>query len=259
MYDESAAAGRQTLPGSAAAAHTARVEPCRRPSTTLGFGPSHAGDGILPNGDFTFVDDLVVNDAHLPFTSGNERQLVDLTTQRSPLKEFLTFDELFAFEDDTSGQHQCLADVSMTLHDNLNQKPASWCAWMRSNVSLAVMTENTSVKPNSSFLTVLQSERPHAQHNANVIIQSLRSFPTMMLRRETFPWFIHPHSQGTALPEAISNCMSIAQMFTLRTSETKSFLRQTIGGEHRRFISEVRFLLTSRSPNTDCQKDVLHV
>jgi hypothetical protein len=88
----------------------------------------------------------------------------------------------------------------------------------------------------------------------------LRSFPTMMLRRETFPWFIHPHSQllskstGAPLPEALSNCMSIAQMFASRTSETKYFLRQTIRAEHRRFMSEVRFLLTSSSSNADCQE-----
>jgi hypothetical protein len=265
VYDESVAAGRRTLPRSAAAAHTVRVEPCRRPSTSLAFGASHADDGILPNGDFAFADDLGVNDAQLQFISGNKRQPVDLTTQRSPLKELLTFDELFAFEDDTLGQHQCSADVSLALHDNLDQKSASWCAWMRGNVSLAVVTENPSVKSNSNLLAVLQLGRPHAQHNADLIIQSLRSFPTMMLRRETFPWFIHPHSQllskstGAALPEALSNCMSIAQMFASRTSETKYFLRQTIGAEYRRFISKVRFLLTPCSSNADCQKDVPHV
>ena len=265
LYDDSVAAGRRTLPSSAAAAHTVRVEPCRRPSTSLAFGASHADDGILPNGEIAFADDLGVNDGQLLFISGNKRQPVDLTTQRSPFTEFLSFDELFAFDDDTLGQPQCSADVSLAAHDNLDQKYAPWCAWMCSNVSLAVVTENPSLKSNPNLLAVLQLGRPHAQHNADLIIQSLRSFPTMMLRRETFPWFIHPHSQllskstEAALPEALSNCMSIAQMFASRTSETKYFLRQTIGAEHHRFISKVRFLLTPCSSNADCQKDVPHV
>lgn len=163
------------------------------------------------------------------------------------------------------GLHQCSADVSLALHHNLDQQSGSWCAWMRDNVSLAVVTENPSVTSNSNLLAVFQPGRPHAQHNADLIIQSLRSFPTMMLRRETFPWFIHPHSHllsksaGATLPEALSNCMSIAQMFASRTSETKHFLRQTLGAEYRRFVSEVRFLLTPCSSTADLQKDVPHV
>ncbi|KAF2099004.1 hypothetical protein NA57DRAFT_76240 [Rhizodiscina lignyota] len=96
----------------------------------------------------------------------------------------------------------------------------------------------------SNLLVIQQTERPHAQHNADLIIQSLRSFPTMMLRRETFPWFIHPHShllsksEGAALPEALSTCMGIAQMFASRTSETKPFLWSTIKAEYRRFANE---------------------
>ena len=253
MYDESVTAGRQTLPRSAAAAHTVMVEPRRKLSNSLAFEASHADDEILPSGTFAFADDLGVNDAQVHFISGNERQPVDLT-----------FDELLAFEDDTLGQHQCSADVSLSLHQNMDQQCGSWWAWMRDNVSLAVVTENSSVKSNSNLLAVLQSGRPHTQHNADLIIQSLRSFPTMMIRRETFPWFIHPHSQllsksTVALPEALSNCMSIAQMFASRTSETKHFLRQIIGAEHRQFISDVCFLLTPCSSNADRQKDVSHV
>ncbi|KAL9635777.1 MAG: hypothetical protein Q9164_003244 [Protoblastenia rupestris] len=175
-----------------------------------------------------------MNDAQLQTIIGNRRQPGDLT-----------FDELFAFEDDTLGQHQFSVDVSLPLQHDQDQQFGSWCTWMRGNVSLAVVTEDPSAKSNSNLLALLQSGRPHAQHNADLIIQSLRSFPTMMLRRETFPWFIHPHSQllskstDDALPEALSNCMSIAQMFASRTSETKKFLRQTIRAEYRKFISEM--------------------
>lgn len=246
VYGDSVAAGRRTLPRSAAA-HTVTVGPCKRPSTSLDFETSNADDGILPNGASAFANNLDVNGAQVQFINGYKHQSVDLITQRSPLREFLNFDELFAFEDDTSTPYQCSPDVSLALYDNPDQRSGSWCAWSRGNVPLSVMTENPSLKSNSNLLAVLQSGRPHAQHNADLIIQSLRSFPTMMLRRETFPWFIHPHSQllsestGTALPEALSNCMSIAQMFASRTAETKYFIRQTIGAEYRRFISDVRF------------------
>jgi len=255
VYDEPMAMGRRMLPRSAAAAHTGRVEPCRRPSTSLAFEASHVDDEVSPNGDLAFTDDLGVNNAQLQFFGGNKRQSADFT-----------FDELFAFEDDILGQPQCLPDASLPFpHHPPGQQSGSWCSWMRGNLSLAVVTENSSVTSNSNVLALLQSGPTHAQHNADLIIQSLRSIPTMMLRRETFPWFIHPHSQllsestGAALPEALSNCMSIAQMFASRTPETRYFFRQTIGTEYRRFISEARFLLTPLSSNTDRQKDVPYV
>lgn len=245
VYNKVVTAGRRTLPRSAAA-HTVRAEPCREPSPLLTFGASCADDGTLPDEDFAFTDDLGIDDAQLQFINGNKRQPVNLT-----------FDELLVFEDDTLGQHQFSADVSLSLPHDLDQQSGSWCTWIRGNVSLAVLTENPSAKSNSNLSAVIQPGRPHAQHNADLIIQSLRSFPTMMLRRETFPWFIHPHSQllskstDAALPEALSNCMSIAQMFVSRTPETKHFLRQTIGAESRRFVFEARFLFTLCSSNAD--------
>ena len=242
------------LPRSSAAVQNVRKEPCRKLSTSLAFGASPANEGILPSGDFVSEDDLGVNDAQLELISGDKHQSMDII-----------FDELFAFEDDTLGQRQCSTDVSLSLHQNLDQEAGSWCTWMRGDVSLAVLTESSMVKSYSNILAVCPLDRPHAQHNADLILQSLRSFPTMMIRRETFPWFIHSHSQllskstGAALPEALTNCMSIAQLFVSRTSETKYFFRQIIGAEQRRFNSEVRSLLSSCSFNTNLQLDVPNV
>ncbi|EXJ79568.1 hypothetical protein A1O3_07847 [Capronia epimyces CBS 606.96] len=101
------------------------------------------------------------------------------------------------------------------------------------------------VRVNSDLIDVLHMEQPHAQHNADLIIQSLRSIPAMMIRRETFPWFIHPQTQlllkGSrgALPEALATCMSLAQMFASRTPETSRFLWRSIKIECRRFTDEV--------------------
>ncbi|MCJ1475116.1 hypothetical protein MMC13_003776 [Lambiella insularis] len=205
-------------------------------------------DGMSMDGDFIFANDLGVNNAQAQIFDNNKHQPLGLIPQESPLKQLPTFDELLALEDDTLDQDQFPTEVSLALHDTPDQQPGSWCAWTRGNVSLAVVTEDPLMRSNSTALEVLQPERPHAQHNADIIIHSLRSFPTMMLRRETFPWFIHPHSQllsesaEAVLPKALSICMSIAQMFASRTSETKYFLRQTIGAEHGRFMSEMYFM-----------------
>ena len=256
MYGGSASSGPCTLPRSVAAAQTVTVEPSRRSSMSLAFEASHTDDEVLASGDFAFSDDLAVDHTRFQFVNGNKCHPIDLITQRPPFTESSIFDELLASGDDTLGLYQCSADVSLALNDTPDHQPGSWCTWMRDNVSLAVVTENSPLKSNPNFLSVIQIGRTHAQHNADLIIQSLRSFPTMMLRRQTFPWFLHPHSQlisqsaGPILPEALSNCMSIAQMFASRTSETKRVIRQAIGTEHRRFVSEVGFPYPSCS-NTD--------
>ena len=230
-----------------------RLEPPSRGTTSLASeasGASHMHDNNMLSEGFAFADDLDGNDAHGQLTGYDKCLPFDLqTTQTSPLTELVTFDELFAFDDVTWGQQQCSEDVSLALHGNVDQQPGSWCTWMRSDISLSVMTESPSMISNQKLAAAIQSGRPHAQHSADVILQSLRSFPTM-LRLETFPWFIHPYAQlpagptgAAALPESLSNCMSIAQMFALRTPETKHVLRRTVRAEHRRFTSEVRFLL----------------
>ncbi|KAF2807717.1 uncharacterized protein BDZ99DRAFT_392022 [Mytilinidion resinicola] len=185
-----------------------------------------------------------MDDTQHHFTNGNSAPSIDPSTQTFSLNEPLNLDGLLAFEYDDSGQLQRFSDVSVAPYDKSDQKPPSWCTWTREGVSLSVVTENPIVGLDSNLLAVLQKERPHAQHNVNLVIQSLRSFPTMMLRRDTFPWFIHPHSQllsrppRASLPEALTTCMSIAQMFASRTSETKSYLWCTIKAEYRHFVDE---------------------
>lgn len=245
VYNESVTVGRRDSAITSAAA--GRAEPRSGSSASLADGVFDVDDEFVSNGEFGFGDDPAMNGAQNHFISGNDGPVVGLSTQRFPLEQVFNFDELLAFEDDT-----CLADVSLSFFGKLDQQPRSWCAWMRRDISLSVVTDTPTVEPDSDLLTLLQIERPHAQHNANLVIQSFRSFPTMMLRRETFPWFIHPHSQpGTVLPEALSTCMSVAQMFASRTSETKYFLWRTIRAECRRIISGVRILLSRCSLHAD--------
>lgn len=74
---------------------------------------------------------------------------------------------------------------------------------------------------------------------ASLLSQAISAFPQMMLRRQTFPPFIHAHWHLPSLPETLANCMSIAQLFATRTAETRPFLWRTIGTEVRRLQDEV--------------------
>lgn len=185
-------------------------------------------------------------------TDSGQLQTVNLGGS-TPAHESLLFEETFTTIDNIFDQPSHLTGGSFSLNES--QGPAAptvtaaWCTWMRSDISLAIVAEK------SSDISDLQPEqvaisrfgRSHAQHNADIIVQALRSFPTMMLRRQTFPWFIHRQSQLLSkqpstdhnLPTAICTCMSIAQMFVSQTAETRSFLRQMIEAENCRFAAEV--------------------
>jgi hypothetical protein len=237
--------GKRTLPASSGVSGEMGAKPWSIPSTSLTPWSFDADDGISSNSSATLTGYSNIDDVQFQLTSGTHHLSVDPSTQPFSLNDTLTLDGLFAFEDYTSGQVLSLPDVSMSLYGKVDQQ-LGWCSWTRGDVSLSVVTESPAVGLDSNRLAILQRERPYAQHNANIVIRSLRSFPTMMLRRETFPWFIHPHSQvfpkpaRATLPEALSTCMSIAQMFASRTPETKGILWRTIRVEFRRFVREVR-------------------
>ncbi|KAF2805755.1 uncharacterized protein BDZ99DRAFT_524706 [Mytilinidion resinicola] len=76
---------------------------------------------------------------------------------------------------------------------------------------------------------------------SHFLIRIIRSYPEMMLRRETFPPFIHPQYRtvGGFLPETLANCMSVAQMFTTRTKESKGFMWRTIQMERDRVLTHL--------------------
>jgi hypothetical protein len=235
------------LPTSPEATQEVEKTPFIVPRSSLTTWSLPADNKILPNVRFALRDRVAMDDTQVQFFSGNNYLSADLNAQTFSLNETSTLDELLAFDGFTSGQLESLPNFSVVSSGNEEPESAAWCTWAGGSVSISVVTENPVSGLDSNLLAVLQMERPHAQHNANIVVQSLRSFPTMMLRRETFPWFIHPHSQvlsksTQALPEALSTCMSIAQLFASRRPETKHFLWGTIKVEHRRFLSEVRAL-----------------
>ena len=113
----------------------------------------------------------------------------------------------------------------------------NWCTWASLSISLTTTI--------SDFPTVMrQKEMIHtsqqeAAANAVLILQSLRSLPNTMLRRSTFPFFIHAHCYPSTLPAPLTNCMGVAQMFVSRTTETRAILWHTILAELRNMQAQV--------------------
>ncbi|KAH8693809.1 hypothetical protein BGW36DRAFT_383794 [Talaromyces proteolyticus] len=77
------------------------------------------------------------------------------------------------------------------------------------------------------------------EHGVKLVLHIIHAFPQMMLRRQTFPPFIHQHWHTTTLPEKLATCMSIAQLFASRTQETRPFLWRSIDSENQRFRDEM--------------------
>ena len=102
--------------------------------------------------------------------------------------------------------------------------------------------------PYSEFLARLPISDPVANFSATVVMQMLRAFPQMMLRRETLPPFIHGHwyrpssTTNLSLPEPLVNCMGIAQIFASDNAESKPFLWRTVRMEQRSFLEKVCFI-----------------
>jgi hypothetical protein len=132
---------------------------------------------------------------------------------------------------------------------------APWAAWTTSITSHSASPTRNLVEvfslPRTTCLALLEPTSSVVRHSRHLVVQALRAYPLMMLRRETLPPFIHGYWNTPiipALPQTLSNCMSIAQMYAFRTDETKPFLWRTIRAEGERFLSEVTLVhsLTSR-------------
>ncbi|QKX57612.1 uncharacterized protein TRUGW13939_04730 [Talaromyces rugulosus] len=96
---------------------------------------------------------------------------------------------------------------------------------------LSPFTPITEIAPYSFNMNRMSSA---SKAYATMIIDMIRPYPQMMMRRETFPPFIHPHLTADGedeLPFPLKNCMSIAQMFFARNADTRSFVWSTIRSE----------------------------
>jgi len=97
------------------------------------------------------------------------------------------------------------------------------------------MTRILAMETNTGALAHIPRSDPIAHHRATLVMQALRAFPRMMLRKPMFPPFIHSHGH---LPKALAHCMSIAHIFVSPSVETKAFLWQSIEREQGSFLDE---------------------
>lgn len=107
--------------------------------------------------------------------------------------------------------------------------------------------------PGMRLFGVRASVTPTQQPIASIILRLLRSYPSMLLRKETFPPFISPllytwAKQGGGRPlESLINCVNLVQMFKMQTATDRRFVWGLIRVEQERLWSEVR---TSHSIST---------
>ncbi|KAF2020806.1 hypothetical protein BU24DRAFT_456839 [Aaosphaeria arxii CBS 175.79] len=185
-------------------------------------------------GDFNFADTQPAD--YMPMDP-------DPDPPNESLDDYIALDGVLALDGLDGIQQHGFIEIPMAPYEKLDDYRQSWCGWMRRGTAVIAVETNIVMQKRSNYEALLL-ERPLAQHNVDLIIQALRCFPTMMMRRETFPWFIHRQSQlfsasKTTLPEALATCMGIAHMFTLRTPETRPLVWKSISTEHQRLSKEI--------------------
>jgi hypothetical protein len=126
---------------------------------------------------------------------------------------------------------------AMTQFDSVGMLPATW------NLSLDFPIGDLAI-PNGdhdgfSYLSRITPLKAYAQHSADLIVEALYAIPDQMLRRETFPPFIHPHWSHPALPESLAVCMNLANIYSSRAPELRAFLWRTILTEQRRAVERI--------------------
>jgi len=240
------ASRKRTRPQSCQACSIAKVKcsfalPCSR--CTKKNIPCIYGAVLVPESPNTHPDTPIsVSDAE---TRPPKSQTSDSSLLSIPMNP--NNDWLFDFDDHISAPDQWPTDVYVSTANAVDQPSSSelaaWCHWaMRSESFLAV----------AGIATVGGSAVQTAHQGSFVllVVQSLRAIPNMMLRRETFPWFIHAHNvrhqsitneSNITLAAELVTCMSVAQLFALRTSDTHGSLWQMVRIELDRLSSQVCF------------------
>lgn len=76
-----------------------------------------------------------------------------------------------------------------------------------------------------------------AENHSRRLIRMLRSIPRMMVRRENFPPFIHPHWQHE-LPAPLANCSMIARLFCTKTANNSALIWNAVRLEQERLARD---------------------
>ncbi|TVY83748.1 hypothetical protein LSUE1_G001156, partial [Lachnellula suecica] len=160
---------------------------------------------------------------------------------QEPLPDFMSNGPLHF---DQSGGRRLVDSLPIPhIPDNMTLVNYPDCTWpAEAEPSLAIAgSADVSQRPSTDFLARLPIIDPVFRFTGTLIMQMLRSFPQMMLRRETLPPYMHGHwhrhtSVSVSLPEPLVNCMGIAQVFASNNLESKPFLWRSIKMEQRSFV-----------------------
>lgn len=140
--------------------------------------------------------------------------------------------------------------------DNINVLPSSWDVTLDFPLSTWSMhTCDDTEKP--GFLTRIGRSDAYAQHSADIIMEALYAIPDQMLRRETFPPFIHPHWHLSALPEPLAVCVQLADMYS-RAPDVRDFVWRCILAEQRRAVERLD-TLSDREILTHVQAGIVYL
>ena len=92
-------------------------------------------------------------------------------------------------------------------------------------------------------LTQRPKVKTGAQRTASLIFHTLKSFPRMMLRPNTFPPFIHPHFMSLDIEEndmeLLTNCISLIHMISSRAPGSRKLFWRIVRLECERICHEV--------------------
>ncbi|KAL5398664.1 hypothetical protein PMIN03_012753 [Paraphaeosphaeria minitans] len=145
---------------------------------------------------------------------------------------------------------------TMTHLDDVGVLPSLWDVTLDFPMSSWSMRAcDDTEKP--GFLTRICRSDPYAQHSADIIMEALYAIPNQILRRETFPPFIHPHWHLPALPEPLAVCMQLADMYA-RAPEIRDFVWRCILAEQRRAIERLD-TLSDQEIHTHVQAGIVYL
>ncbi|KAI0525588.1 hypothetical protein F5B22DRAFT_350496 [Xylaria bambusicola] len=93
--------------------------------------------------------------------------------------------------------------------------PGSSDLFLNHEITLEMVYLHQNIPPRSA---VELRRDPKHQANAIFILETLRSVPYMMSRRENFPMFIHGQWHEPEVPVTITNCMRICELYIARNT-----------------------------------------
>lgn len=162
----------------------------------------------------------------------DDQNMLDISAIQDWTTDAMNFDEHWDFTKATS---KSLSESMETWKFGFPTSPSSTGLEISSSPPIYPLINN--------FRALLARKivKTGSEMSVTFVRQILSSYPGMMLRKETFPPFIHSSfSCDGQMPQPLANCMSIVQMFSTRTPASNEFVWRTIRMEQERLWVEVR-------------------